>query len=54
MKRAGFTYSLASNGLEALQAIATADAAGNSGVYDVVLVGHAHIIQFNCYVNNLS
>ncbi|KAG8766783.1 hypothetical protein FRC12_006658, partial [Ceratobasidium sp. 428] len=42
MKRAGFTYSVASNGLEAVHAIETADAAGNSGLvpgsFDVVLM----------------
>ncbi|KAG9099125.1 hypothetical protein FS749_002085 [Ceratobasidium sp. UAMH 11750] len=42
MKRAGFTYSLASNGLEAVHAIEAADAAGNSGLvpgmFDAVLM----------------
>ncbi|KAG8708524.1 hypothetical protein FRC09_001212, partial [Ceratobasidium sp. 395] len=42
MKRAGFTYSVASNGLEAVHAIETADAAGSSGLvpgsFDVVLM----------------
>ncbi|KAG9121848.1 hypothetical protein FRC07_002026, partial [Ceratobasidium sp. 392] len=42
MKRAGFTYTLASNGLEALHAIEAADAAGSSGLvpgtFDVVLM----------------
>ncbi|QRV89873.1 response regulator receiver [Ceratobasidium sp. AG-Ba] len=42
MKRAGFTYSLASNGLEAVHAIESADAAESSGLvpgmFDVVLM----------------
>ncbi|KAG9123835.1 hypothetical protein FRC07_013808 [Ceratobasidium sp. 392] len=42
MKRAGFTYALASNGLEAVHAIEAADAAGSSGsvpgTFDVVLM----------------
>ncbi|KAG9107751.1 hypothetical protein FRC07_008581, partial [Ceratobasidium sp. 392] len=42
MKRAGFTYALASNGLEAVHAIEAADKAGSSGLvprtFDVVLM----------------
>ncbi|KAG8747316.1 hypothetical protein FRC10_001495 [Ceratobasidium sp. 414] len=42
MKRAGFTYALASNGLEAVHAIEAADAAGDSGlvpgIFDAVLM----------------
>ncbi|KAF8602883.1 hypothetical protein BDV93DRAFT_523732 [Ceratobasidium sp. AG-I] len=39
MKRAGFTFALASNGLESIQAIEKADPAGpNLGAYDVVLM----------------
>lgn len=41
MKRAGFTFALASNGLEAVQAIEKVDATGAStGVYDVVLASY--------------
>lgn len=46
MKRAGFTFALASNGLEAVQAIEKMEAGGsNPGMYDVVLVSCMRIFQ---------